>query len=480
MHYPEIRLLIDGEWVDSERRISVVNPSSEQVVGHVPCASEAQIAQALVSAQRGFQVWKRMPAVERACILIKASQLLREREASIAQATVLEQGKQLGAAVFEVRRAAGILEWDANEGLRHYGRVIPMSPTLRCVVRKEPIGIVAGFAPWNAPFGSPMRKVAASLAAGCALILKPAEETPAGAFHIAQALVDAGLPPGVLNLLYGEPGQISQQLISHEAVRLVTFTGSVGVGRHLAKLAAAHLKPCLLELGGHAPVIVCADVDAEKVAQLAVKAKANNTGQICVSPTRFLVHESIFEKFVQAFAQQAQRIVIGDGFDASTHIGPLTNARRVEDVTRLVNNAREQGARVLVGGTRPVQPGYFYPLTVLADVPAQAQVMREEPFGPIAIINKFKTVEEALSLANSLRVGLAAYAFTNNAEVMEQLSQGLEAGSLAINTFQVSSAETPFGGIKDSGYGREGGAESLDAYTVVKSVMQVNYSEVLA
>lgn len=480
MSYPEIKLLIDGQWVASEKTIAVINPATEAVVGHIPHASATDIANAIAGAARGLRVWKRMAPAERAAILLKAAQLMRAREAQIAHATVLEQGKSLAAAVFEVRRAAAILEWDANEGLRHYGQIVPLGPQLRCMVRREPIGVVAGFAPWNAPIGSPMRKIAAALSAGCALILKPAEETPAGAFHIAQALVDAGLPPGVLNVLFGDPGEISRTLVESDTVRMLTFTGSVAVGRQLAQMAAARLLPCLLELGGHAPVIVCADTDPVAVARLAVKAKANNTGQICVSPTRFLVAESIFEAFVQAFAAQARAVVIGDGLAQDTHIGPLTNARRRQDIERLVDDARTRGARVLCGGERPPGKGYFYPLTVLADVPEGAQVLREEPFGPIAIINRFSQLDDAIAQANALNVGLAAYAFSNNADVQEQLAAEIEAGSLAINTFFVSSAETPFGGVKDSGFGREGGAHSLDAYTVVKSVMQASHAQVLA
>ncbi len=480
MNYPEIKLLIDGQWVSSEKTIAVINPATEAVVGRIPHASATDIANAIAGAARGLRVWKRMAPAERAAILLKAAQLMHAREAQIAHATVLEQGKSLAAAVFEVRRAAAILEWDANQGLRQYGQIVPLGPQLRCMVRREPIGVVAGFAPWNAPIGSPMRKIAAALSAGCALILKPAEETPAGAFHIAQALVDAGLPPGVLNVLFGDPGEISRTLVESDSVRMLTFTGSVAVGRQLAQMAAARLKPCLLELGGHAPVIVCADTDAVAVARLAVKAKANNTGQICVSPTRFLVAENIFEAFVQAFAEQARAVARGDGLAPDTHIGPLTNARRRQDIERLVDDARTRGARELCGGERPPGKGYFYPLTVLADVPAGAQVLREEPFGPIAIINRFSQLDDAIAQANALNVGLAAYAFSNDADVQEQLAAEIEAGSLAINTFSVSSAETPFGGVKDSGFGREGGAHSLDAYTVVKSVMQASHAQVLA
>ena len=473
MHaYPHIQLLIHGQWRDSAQTREVINPATEQVVGTVPVAAPQDIDDALASAQRGLQVWRATSVGERTAVLLRAAQLLRERAETIATATVLEQGKPLAAAKFEVLRAAGILEWDANEGARHYGRTIDVAAGMHCEVRKEPIGVVAGFAPWNAPVGSPMRKVAASLASGCALILKPAEETPAGAFYIAQALVDAGLPAGVLNVLYGNPTELSQRLISAPEVRLVTFTGSIAVGRALTQLAAQHLKPSLMELGGHAPVIVCSDVDAAQVAAEAVKAKANNAGQICVSPTRFLVHAEVFETFSRTFAQLAQAIAVGDGFAPGTVMGPLSNARRVADVDALVQDAIAHGAQVLAGGQRPKGPGYFYPLTVLANVPLTARVMHEEPFGPVAILNSFTDVEAAIAEANRLPVGLAAYAYSRSFAMVERLSSEIQVGSLAINTFQVSAAQTPFGGVKDSGFGREGGAESLDAYTCIKSVMK--------
>lgn len=471
--YPRIQLLVNGEWRDGASSLPVLNPADECEIGRVPVASAADLADALAAACEGLQCWRNTAPLARATVLLRASRLLRERTDAIAHATVLEQGKPLAAARGEVERAASIMEWDAGQAQRQYGRGIDIDPHTRCLVRHEPVGVVAGFSPWNAPVGSPMRKISAALAAGCSLVLKPAEETPAGAFHIAQALVDAGLPRGVLGLVYGDPAQISQTLIADPQVRLVSFTGSVPVGRQLAALASQHLKPSLMELGGHAPVIVCDDVDPVRVAQMAVRAKANNAGQICVSPTRFFVQARVFDAFVGAFAAAAREVRVGPGLDPASQMGPLTNRRRVQDIEALVDDARAAGARVLAGGQRAPGPGYFYPLTVLADVPAQARILREEPFGPVAVVNRIDTLHEGLALANALPFGLAAYGFTHHSDRAEALSAGLQAGSVAINTFQVSSAETPFGGVKDSGFGREGGAESLQAYMTVKSVMHV-------
>jgi succinate-semialdehyde dehydrogenase / glutarate-semialdehyde dehydrogenase len=470
--YPSIQLLIDGHWRDGAGWLPVTNPATGAPVGQVPVASPEDVADAVAAAERGLLTWRATPAPQRSRVLCKAAQLLRERVESVALATVLEMGKPLAAARLEVLRAASILEWDAGQAQRQYARTIEVDQRLRCQVLREPIGVVAAFSPWNAPVGSPMRKIAAALAAGCSLVLKPAEETPAGAANIARALLDAGLPPGVLNLLYGEPAMVSQALVRHPAVRLVSFTGSVPVGRQLAAAAGTQLKPVLLELGGHAPVVVCDDVDPIGVARQAVRAKANNAGQICVSPTRFLVQERVFDAFTDAFVEAARAVRTGDGLQQDVQMGPLANERRVREVADLVDDARRHGARVLCGGTRPAGPGFFYPLTVLADVPAAARILREEPFGPVAILNRFSTLDEALAQANALPLGLAAYAFTRDAARMERLTEGLQVGSMALNTFTVSAAETPFGGVKDSGWGREGGEETLQAYTIVKSVMQ--------
>jgi succinate-semialdehyde dehydrogenase/glutarate-semialdehyde dehydrogenase len=337
-------------------------------------------------------------------------------------------------------------------------------------VLRLPIGVVAGFSPWNFPMSSPIRKVAGALGAGCSLILKASEETPAGAMQLVQAFHDAGLPAGVLNLLYGVPSEISEHLIPQPSVRLVTFTGSVPVGKRLTELAGRHMKPVIMELGGHAPVLVCEDADAEKSAATSVIGKSRNAGQVCVSPTRFFVHESKYTQFLDRFAEDAKAIKIGDGLDPSTQMGPVANHRRIEAMETLVADARDKGARVVAGGSRLGNRGYFFPLTVLAEVPDGARVMNEEPFGPVAIINPVKSLDEAIEKANCLPYGLAAYAFTNSSSNADRLATEVEAGNLSINHLTASIAETPFGGVKDSGLGREGGTEGLDCYTVVKNV----------
>ena len=468
--YPELRMLIGGDWVDSAERHPVYNPADASVVGQVPYATPDHLEQALQAAQKGLQTWRRTAPAQRANIMMKAVSLLRERIETLAHVIVLEQGKTLNQARGEVARGCDILEWDANEGRRMYGRVIPGEPGMHYTVHRQPIGVVAAFAPWNFPFSSPARKVGAALASGCALILKPSEETPAAALMLAQAFQEAGLPPGVLNVVYGRPEEISGFLIAQPAVRLIAFTGSVPVGKHLSALAGSHMKPAVMELGGHGPVIICQDADPASVAGRALEAKSLNAGQACVSPTRFFVEETVFDAFCSEFASRAAALRMGAGHRPDVDVGPLANQRRVDAIAALVDDARAQGARILTGGQRPDGDGFFYPITVLADVPAQARIMTEEPFGPVAIINPVKSLEQGITLANSLPFGLAAYAFTHSADNVARLTDEIEAGTLAINHFAASVAETPFGGVKDSGYGREGGAESLEAYTVVKTV----------
>lgn len=468
--YPELGLLIDGEWRRPAARIPVLNPADQSVLGLLPCASADDIADAIAAAERGFARWRRTAPGERAKIILRAAQLIRERAEDIAYVSTLEQGKPLAQSRQEVLRACDILEWDANEGLRLYGRVIPGVTGMRHIVLREPIGIVAGFSPWNFPVSSPSRKIAGALASGCAIILKASEETPAGAIQLAQAFIDAGLPPGVLNLLFGSPAQISEALIPHAAVRLVHFTGSVPVGKQLAALAGRHMKPAIMELGGHGPVIVCADADPAELAQASVLMKTRNAGQVCVSPTRWLVHDSIYDRFVDAAACRAAELRMGSGLDAQTEIGPLANPRRVEAVAELVEDARARGARIAAGGERPAHDGFFYPVTVIADMPAECRVLHEEPFGPLLLVQRFSDLGEAIAMANALPFGLAAYAFTDSAAHADRLMDELECGTLSINHFVASLAETPFGGVKDSGYGREGGLEGLQSYTVVKNV----------
>ena len=468
--YPELGLLIDGQWRQPETRIPVVNPADNRVLGMLPCAGPVDIADAISAAERGFATWRRVAPGARAKIVLRAAQLIRERAEAIAYASTLEQGKPLAQSRQEVLRAADILEWDANEALRLYGRVIPGESGLRHIVLREPIGVVAAFSPWNFPVSSPARKIAGAISSGCAIILKASEETPAGSIQLAQAFIDAGLPPGVFNLLYGTPSQISAALIPHPSVRLVHFTGSVPVGKQLAALAGQYMKPVVMELGGHGPVIVCADVDPVPLAQSSVMMKTRNAGQVCVSPTRWIVHDDIYDSFVATAAKRAAELRMGSGMDAQADIGPLANPRRVEAIAALVDDARARGATIAAGGNRPQGDGFFYPVTIISDIPADARVLHEEPFGPLLLVQRFSDLGAAIAMANSLPFGLAAYAFTDSAANADRLMDELECGNLSINHFVASLAETPFGGVKDSGYGREGGVEGLQSYTVVKNV----------
>jgi succinate-semialdehyde dehydrogenase / glutarate-semialdehyde dehydrogenase len=475
--YPDIQLYIGGAWRRTAESLPVINPADETVVGHTPIATRADLDDALAAAERGFKVWSATSPAERAAIIMRAAAIMRERQDEIARAITLEHGKPFEQSRLEVIRGCEFFEWDAGEGLRTYGRVIPSKPGIRYVVVHQPIGTVAAFSPWNFPLSQPCRKVAGALAAGCSIILKAAEETPAGAMHIARALHDAGLPAGVMNLIFGIPSEISEYLIPHQQTRLVAFTGSTAVGKHLTEIAARHMKPVLMELGGHAPVIVCDDADPVASGRISAVRKARNAGQVCTSPTRFFVHESIYKPFTDAFVERAKAVTVGNGFDPATEMGPLANHRRIEALETLVADAREKGARVLTGGERIQNRGYFYPVTVLADVPDEARAMREEPFGPLALINPVSSLDEAIEKANALPFGLAAYAFTDSAFNVDQLVQRVEAGNLSINTLEASVPETPFGGVKESGYGREGGAEGLSHYTVVKNVShQMRYS----
>ncbi|AXW47147.1 NAD-dependent succinate-semialdehyde dehydrogenase [Ralstonia solanacearum] len=467
--YPEIRMLIGGEWRSASGR-PIINPSDESTIGTVPIASLADLDDALAAAAQGQQVWRRTPPAQRAEIMLRAIDLLRERVESIAPAISMEQGKTLAQARAEVLRGCDLMRWDANEGKRLYGRVIPAEPGMRHTVVREPVGVIAAFTPWNFPLSSPARKVGGALAAGCTIILKAAEETPAGAVLLAQAFQDAGLPPGVLNLVFGDPAVISSHLIASPVVRAITFTGSTPVGKHLAGLAAQQMKPAILELGGHAPVIVCDDADPEAAALACVKGKLNNAGQVCVAPTRFYVQRKVYEPFVEAFGRHGRAIRVGHALERGSDIGPVANRRRVDALSELVRDALDHGARLLCGGEREPGPGYLFPFTALADVPATARVMGEEPFGPLSLITPFDSLDDAIARANGLPFGLAGYAFTRSAANAYRLGDELEVGNLAINHLVSAVSETPFGGVKESGYGREGGVEGLEWYTHVKSI----------
>ena len=470
LQYPDLQLYIGGSWRRGTPGQPVLNPADESVIGAIPGASRSDLDDAIAAAADGLKVWSKTAPARRGEIIRKAAALMRERIEEIAFAITLEHGKPIAQARLEVIRGCEFFEWDAGEGQRTYGRVIPSEPGIKYIVVHRPIGVVAAFSPWNFPMSQPARKIGGALAAGCSIILKAAEETPAGALHIARAFHDAGLPAGVLNLVFGVPSDISEYLIPQDPIRLVAFTGSTAVGKRLTEMAGRHAKPVLMELGGHAPVIVCDDVDPVETAIMSAVRKFRNAGQVCTSPTRFFVQQPLYERFARAFAEKAKAITVGRGLDDATEMGPLANGRRVEAMEMLVADARAKGARVLAGGERLGNRGYFFSPTVLADVPDEARAMREEPFGPLALINPVETLDDAIAKANALPFGLAAYAFTNSARTADRLAEDVEVGNFSINTLEASVAETPFGGVKESGFGREGGAEGLSHYTIVKNV----------
>ena len=470
--YLEPRLYIDGAWRTTGEGLPVVDPATEAVIGQVPVASAADLDDALAAAAAGFEVWRRTPPRDRAALIRSAATLLRSRQDEIAHSITLEHGKPFAQARAEVVRGAEFFEWDAGEAMRTYGRVIPSGPGVKHVVHHQPIGPVAAFSPWNFPLSQPARKVAGALASGCSIILKAAEETPAGAIHIVQAFHDVGLPPGVLNLVFGVPADISQYLIVSDVIRLVAFTGSSSVGRHLTGLAADHMTPVLMELGGHAPVIVCEDTDVDAAAASSAVRAMRNSGQVCTSPTRFFVHEDVYDQFLDGITRRCASTVVGAGMERDVEMGPLANDRRLAAVTELVADACGTGGTLTTGGRRIGGTGYFYEPTVLAEVSGDARIMREEPFGPVAIVNSVDSLDTAIEWANAVPFALAAYGFTNRADYMDRMVDRVEAGNLSINTLEASLPETPFGGMKSSGYGREGGTEGLHHYLTVKNVSQ--------
>lgn len=478
MTYPNTQLFIDGQWQDAAdgRSLAVFNPATGKEIGRVAHAGKADLDRALAAAQKGFETWRDMPPADRAKIMRKAAGLIRERAGEIAPLLTQEQGKPLVEAKGETLAAADLIDWFADEGLRVYGRLVPSrgKPELRQMVVKDPVGPVAAFTPWNFPINQVVRKVGPALAAGCSMLVKAAEETPAGPAAFIKAFADAGIPTGVLQLVYGNPAEISGYLIPHPVIRKITFTGSTPVGKQLAAMAGQHMKRVTMELGGHAPVIVCEDADIALAVKAAGAAKFRNAGQVCISPTRFLVHESVKNEFAQALAKYAQGLKVGDGLAEGTQMGPLANPRRVTAMAEFHEDAVNQGAQVLTGGKRIGDAGNFWEPTVLLDVPLQAKVFNDEPFGPVAGIRGFTDLNEAIKEANRLSYGLAGYAFTKSLTNADLLTRRVEVGMLWINMPAMPSAEMPFGGIKDSGYGSEGGPESLEAYLNTRSVAIMN------
>ncbi|NBA96011.1 NAD-dependent succinate-semialdehyde dehydrogenase [Pseudomonas sp. R5(2019)] len=471
--YPVLQLFLVGRWQAAAGRVTTAlhDPASGTLIGHLPHATADDLDQALNGAESAFKAWRQTCAMERGNLLKRAAQLLRERLPALAANLTLEQGKPLTEARIEIAAAADIFEWFAEEGRRAYGRIIPSrSVDIRYQVLREPVGPVAAFAPWNFPAVIPARKIAAALASGCTCIIKPAEETPATCLALAQALSDAGLPAGVLSVVTGDPGFISDYLLRSNIIRKISFTGSTAVGRQLGSLAAQQLQRSTLELGGHAPVLVFEDADLDRAAAICVENKFRNAGQVCISPTRFYVHERVHDAFVQRFVERTAALKVGHGLQPGTQMGPLANSRRPHALKGLIEDALDRGAELHCGGQDIGREGHFFRPTLLARVPAESRVMQEEPFGPLALTSTFSHLEEALELANRLPFGLAAYGFTESIKTAHTLSNEVECGMLGINNMQINFAETPFGGVKHSGFGSEGGSEGLDGYLSTKLI----------
>ena len=482
-NYPHVQLYIDGHWREgaAARKLPVLNPATGEVMADLACAETADLEEAAEAANRGFEVWRKISAFDRYKMMRKAAQLLRDRVETVAQLMTLEQGKPLAEARMEVMAGADTIDWFAEEGRRAYGRVIPARQMdVYQLVIKEPVGPVAAFTPWNFPINQIVRKLAAALAAGCSIIVKAPEETPASPAELIRAFIDAGVPAGVVNLVYGDPAHISTYLIAHPAIRKISFTGSTPVGKQLAAMAGQHMKRMTMELGGHAPVIVFNDADITLAAKTMAASKFRNAGQVCVSPTRFLVQEGAFNEFVEQFVMHAEKLKVGNGMEAGVNMGPLANPRRITAMQNLVADAAQQNAKLKTGGKALGVTGNFWAPTVLTELPLSARAMTEEPFGPMALINPFKSFDDAVQEANRLPFGLAAYAWTRSARTAQQVAAAVQTGMITINHLGLGMPETPFGGVKDSGYGSEGGTEALEAYLNPKFVSQAGLSDALS
>ena len=471
--YQPLSLYINGQFLSGEGRKSqeVVNPATREVLGHLPHASNADLEMALQSAQDAFAKWKKSSPMDRSAILRKVGQLTRDRAKDIARNLTLDQGKPLAEALGEIVSCADHCDWHAEECRRIYGRVIlPRSPDVRQFVLREPVGVCVAFTPWNFPYNQAIRKICAAIGAGCTIVLKGPEDSPSAVMAIAQMFHDAGLPPGVLNVVWGEPAKVSDYLIRSPISRKVSFTGSVPVGKQLAALAGAHMKRVTMELGGHSPVLVFDDADIDRAATMLAKFKIRNAGQVCVSPTRFYVQKGSYDKFLAKFTDVLKGIKVGNGMDEGVEMGPLAHERRVPAIARFVEDARKRGAQIVLGGEPIEGKGFFFPPTVITGLQDDAMLMTEEPFGPIAPVVSFDTLDEVLARANSLPFGLASYVFTNSLQTATKVSNGIESGMVNINHFGSALPETPFGGVKDSGIGSEGGSETFDGYLVTKFV----------
>ena len=470
--YPQLCMIIDGERVtaDSRRTFTVRNPATGDALGELPLADAADLDRALDTARRGFLVWRDSTPQQRAAVLQGAARLMAERADDLARIATMEEGKPFAEARIEVMMNVGLFNFYAGECFRLYGRTLVRPAGARSTVTKEPVGPVAAFSPWNFPIGNPGRKLGAPIAAGCSVIMKSAEETPASALGVLQCLYDAGLPKEVAQAVFGVPDEVSRHLLASPVIRKLSFTGSTIVGKQLMKLAADDMKRTTMELGGHGPVLVFDDVAVDRVLDVMAPAKYRNAGQVCVSPTRFIVQEDIFDSFVAGFTERVKGIKVGNGLDPDTQMGPMANPRRPDAMERLIGDAVARGGRLHLGGERIGNQGYFYAPTVLSNVPLDAEIMNEEPFGPVAILNPYRGEAEMLEEANRLPYGLAAYAWTQDSRRQKIVAREIESGMVGINTNMIGGADAPFGGVRWSGHGSEDGPEGVEACLVTKAV----------
>jgi succinate-semialdehyde dehydrogenase/glutarate-semialdehyde dehydrogenase len=473
--YSDVLLFIDGQWTKAAggRSIPVVNPATGEPIGTVAHADKSDLDRALEAADKGFRAWRKVSAFERSKLMRKAADKLRERADAIAPLLTLEQGKPLGDSKGEALAGADVIDWFAEEARRAYGRVIPArAEGVYQLVVKEPVGPVAAFTPWNFPINQVVRKLSCALAAGCSIIVKAPEETPAAPAELIRCFADVGIPAGVINLVYGVPAEISEYLIPHPIIRKMSFTGSTAVGKQLAAIAGAHMKRVTMELGGHAPSIVFDDADVDLAAKLLAINKIRNAGQVCVSPTRLLIQENVYNEFVGKFTEGVKAARVGDGMESGTQMGPMANPRRITAMETFIGDAVQKGATLNTGGHRIGNKGNFFEPTVLTDVPMDSRIMSEEPFGPVAVISPFKSFDDVVEEANRLPYGLAAYAYTRSAKTAQAIAASVETGMISINHHGLALPEVPFGGVKDSGYGSEGGSEAIEAYLNTKFVTQ--------
>ena len=476
MYQEKIELLINGRWCQGSegKGQPLINPATEAILAEVPHASESDLEEALLSSAEGFKVWRDTTAIDRQTIMEKAARLMEDRIDEISKTLTMEMGKPLAESKIEMHFVIAVTRWYAEEGKRAYGRLVPSRvPGARQMVMKEPVGPSCAFVAWNFPGTNVIRKVAGALGAGCSMLIKPSEETPGTAVALARCFQDAGLPPGVLNIVFGIPDEVSRHILGSWIPRKMSFTGSVPVGKHLQKLAAETMKRCTMELGGHSPVIVFDDADVERALDITAGFKFRNAGQVCISPTRFFIQDRVYKSFVEGFTERARSLKVGNGLDDGIHMGPLVDARRLPIMQDFVDDACDNGATISTGGERIGNLGYYYAPTVLSDVPDKAKIMIEEPFGPIAPITHFNAFDDVVERANSLPFGLASYVFTSDGDKATKIGQALETGLVGINHAMVATPETPFGGINESGYGSEGGVEGLDAFLRTKFVTEV-------